>query len=385
MKALAIARVELRRLLRDRTNVFFLFIFPIVLILLIGASFGGDFTPKLAVIADDNGPLGRELVSELDADDAIEVVTVTDDASLRDEVERGVYEAGLVVGPGYTAALENGEIAEIDYLAKAGEFGAAVRSTVDAVIAGQSARIRAARLAEQRDGIPFEQAFEVATAISSQMDASEVVYRSAGEPSERSSEDRFGSGAATQLILFTFVNSLAGSAALIQTRQYGVLTRMLGTPTSPTSILTGQTLGRFSVAAVQGLFIILAAALLFGVQWGDPVGAAAILLLFSLVSTGAAMVFGSLLRTEQQAGALVPFGLAIAALGGSMVPLEVFPETMRKISRVTPHSWANEAFDRLRLHDASVLDVAGQLAVLLGFAVVLLGTGTLLLRRKLTT
>jgi ABC-2 type transport system permease protein len=159
---------------------------------------------------------------------------------------------------------------------------------------------------------------------------------------------------------------------------------MLSTPTSAASILAGETLGRFFVAALQSVFIIVAAALLFGVRWGDPIGAIAVVLMFSLVSTGAAMVCGALLRTEQQAGALVPFALALAALGGSMVPLDVFPDTMKTVSKITPHAWANEAFSELRIHGADVLDLLPQLGVLAGFAVVLLGGGATLLRRRLT-
>jgi hypothetical protein len=40
MKALAIARVNVKRLLRERSNIFFVFIFPIALILSSDAQFG---------------------------------------------------------------------------------------------------------------------------------------------------------------------------------------------------------------------------------------------------------------------------------------------------------------------------------------------------------
>jgi ABC-2 type transport system permease protein len=38
-----------------------------------------------------------------------------------------------------------------------------------------------------------------------------------------------------------------------------------------------------------------------------------------------------------------------------MVPLEVFPQTMKTIAHVTPHAWANEAFEELIGEGASVL------------------------------
>jgi len=41
MKALAIAATDLRRLLRWRANIFFVFVLPMLIILLLGAAFGG--------------------------------------------------------------------------------------------------------------------------------------------------------------------------------------------------------------------------------------------------------------------------------------------------------------------------------------------------------
>jgi ABC-2 type transport system permease protein len=297
-------------------------------------------------------------------------------------VERGIFEAGVVIPEGFTADLRNGMDVEIAYVAKPGGFSAAIRAAVDSAVNEQSARVRAARV-NSDDAAGFDTAYARARNARATFEGTSVTYTVLGD-ADGPTADRFGPGAATQLILFTFVNSLAGSAGLVQTRLYGVLRRMLSAPVSSSSIVAGETLGRFLIAAVQGVFIVAASALLFGVDWGDPLGAGAVLLMFALVSTGAAMMFGSILSNEQQAGALVPFGLAIAALGGCMVPLEVFPDTMRTIAKATPHAWANDAFEKLTEHGAGLADVAPQLAVLALFAVVFLAAGSLLLRRTLT-
>ena len=62
MKALAIAGANVRRLLRDRTGLFFVFVFPIVIIITIGATFGGGFVARLGVVSPGEGPLEAELV-----------------------------------------------------------------------------------------------------------------------------------------------------------------------------------------------------------------------------------------------------------------------------------------------------------------------------------
>ena len=73
MSILSIARNALRRLFRDRSNIFFVFVLPIALVLLIGAQVGGGFTPTVGVTAPAGDPLSDQLVSELAVGD--EVVT----------------------------------------------------------------------------------------------------------------------------------------------------------------------------------------------------------------------------------------------------------------------------------------------------------------------
>jgi ABC-2 type transport system permease protein len=99
------------------------------------------------------------------------------------------------------------------------------------------------------------------------------------------------------------------------------------------------------------------------------------------------MLLGTVLSNEQQASALsllLGLGLGLAAFGGSMVPLEVFSSTIRTAAHVTPHAWANDAFNTLVKDGGGVRDILGDLTVLVGYATVLLGLATWRLRRALT-
>ena len=72
-RALAIAGVNLRRLTKDRTGAFFVFVFPFLIILAIGAAFGAGFTPNLGVVGRDAGALGADLRDRLEATEGVEV------------------------------------------------------------------------------------------------------------------------------------------------------------------------------------------------------------------------------------------------------------------------------------------------------------------------
>jgi len=65
VNALAIAEVNVRRLLRDRTSTFFVFVLPIVLIVVLGTVFGGRVAPRMGIVAADSGVLGAELVDAI--------------------------------------------------------------------------------------------------------------------------------------------------------------------------------------------------------------------------------------------------------------------------------------------------------------------------------
>jgi ABC-2 type transport system permease protein len=383
-RAFAIAGVNLRRMLRDRANIFFVLLFPMLLILVLGIAFGGSFEPRLGVVAAD-GPLADRLVAALAADERIRVERVDSESAMRTAVERGELAAGLVLPADYDAAVRAGRTADVRYLARPDEYGQQVGITVQAVVAEQAALLRAAGFAADQTGEPFDRALGTAEAVATGLPAVTVATSTVGEALFPEDIGRFDLGASTQLLLFVFLTSLVGSTALVETRRLGVSRRMLATPTGAGTILIGEALGRVAVALVQGLIIMLGAGLLFGVQWGDPLGAAALLALFALAASGAAMLMGAVFRTEQQAGGFgIMLGLVLAALGGSMMPIELFSDTMRTVAKFTPHAWANEGFAELVRRDGGLLDIAPQLGVLAGFAVGLFAVGAWLLRRTLT-
>jgi len=381
VKTLTIAVMSLRRLLRDRTNLFFIFVLPMVLILVFGLVFGNGFTTRVALIAPEGDEAAARLVERITASDAFEVV-LTDDADVaRARIRRNDIDAAIVIPDGYGADLAAGRNVEIAYYASPNAGGIQVRSAVGAAIAEESATIRAGRFAAEEAATDPATATATAAAVRGEMPVVEIaVEGGSGSPG-----DPFDTGAAQQLLLFMFITAMASSTALIEARRLGVSRRMLSTPTRPASIVGGETLGRFLVVLFQGVFIVVAAAILFGVYWGDPVAASLVVAAFALTGTGAGMLLGSLFSNEQQAGGIAIFAaLMLAALGGSMVPLEIFPDTMVRIAHLTPHAWGNDAFVTLIRHGGGVRDVAKELAVLTGYGVVLTAVAAVVFRRRLT-
>lgn len=386
MRALAIAGVNLRRLFRDRTGLFFIFILPVILIVVLGTVYGGRTAPRLGIVVVDAGPLATELADSVrDGEVRLEVSTPADQDRLRTAVEEGSLELGLVVPAGYDAALRDGGRAEVTVIGLPTTSLSALRRAVDTAVAEQAARIRAARLVQAEAGVGFDEALAIATAAQAATPAMDVSVERLGEGIFPEGTAAFAPGAQSQLILFMFLTSMTAATQIILSRQLGVSRRMLAAPIGITTIVVGEVLGRFGVAMVQGLFIVFLSALAFGVPWGDPLAAGMLVVVFALVGTGAAMVVGMFANDVDQAGALgVMAGMLLGALGGAMVPLEIFPEPMHTLAYTTPQAWAIQGLRTVGLRDGGVADILVELAVLSLFALGLIALGTWRFRRVLS-
>ena len=386
MRPFTIALNNIRRMLRDRSNIFFVFMFPMLLILVIGATFGGGFTPRLAVVEfSTESRFAPDIVASLGALDEIEIEIMDTRAMALEAVERGRVNAAVVIPVDYDESVIAGAPAVVEFMARQDELAQQLRSVVDAVVAEQASRFGAAAAVSSLSDLPFDTSLAAVDQATGVVAGVGITEESLGEVLISGDLGRFDLGAAQQLLLFTFLTSLAGSAALIQTRQWGVTRRMLSTPTPTSQILVGETLGRFGVALVQSVFIMVGALAVFGVNWGDPTAAIVLVVMFSLVGSGAGMLLGSTFSNDQQAGSLGVFaGLGFAALGGCMIPLELFSPTMQNVAHVTPHAWALDGFAELVRRGGTIVDILPELGALAGFAVVLPAAATFRLRSVLT-
>lgn len=372
MKALAIASSNLRRFLRERSNIFFVFILPIAIVVLIGAQFGdGGGGIRLGVVSDGD-QLSERVIARLGKTERF--------GSRQDlvlAVERGGIDAGVVFPDDLGASVVEGGMPTIVFLARTGGGGAQFRSVVDSAMAEEAANELAIRFAIERGA---DRTVAEAVVAETMIEPISIETVDAGDRLFPADLGRFDFGASGQLVLFMFLTGLTGSTALIQTRQLGVSRRMLATPTAVGTIVVGEAIGRWVIVLVQGAYIMATTAVVFGVDWGDPIGALGLLGVFAWVGASAAMLVGSYFRNDQQAGAVaIIAGIGMAALGGSMIPRQLFSDTMQTVSLFIPHGWANRGFTELVIYDGTFRDVLDEMAALAAMAVV----GMLIAARKL--
>jgi ABC-2 type transport system permease protein len=385
MKVLAIAWINLRRTLRERISLFFVFVFPLLLILVLGLAFGGSSQPRVGLTVLDPGPLAAQLHAKAAGVEGITLRAVRDEADLVSMVERGRLEAGLVITADYDRALATGNVATVRFVARPGQQGQQVGAIINGAVAQVAGRLRAARFAAAETGTSLPTALARVDRMGERLPVVTVQARIVGQADFPSDLGRFDTGASSQLLLFVFLTSMTSSAALIETRRLGISRRMLATPTSSRTVVAGEGLGRLLVAVFQGAVIMVGSAVLFGVRWGDPMAAVTLMVAFSLVAAGAGMLTAATLRTSQQAIAVgLLLSLGFGALGGAMMPLEFYSTTMRTVAHLTPHAWAVDGFAVLVRHNGTLVSILPQLGVLLAVATMLIALASWRLRRTLT-
>jgi ABC-2 type transport system permease protein len=384
--ALALAAAELKRVTRDRTALFFMVVLPILVILLIGLTTSSSTTIRVGLVSGQSGTLATQLVQDLEADSGMTTQRFATRAEGLDALRRGEVEAVVVIPQTLDADLRAGRATRLPVLVPGSlETSQAAMTGVSSVVARHGAAVQAAMFATDNSDRTFDE--NLATTRSLQRQTPVVPVRTVVVNSKSNILPAgYSYSAPTMLVLFVFINAMAGGAAIIQTRRFGIFSRALAAPIRPRDLVLGEALCYVSLALLQALIIVGVGALMFGVSWGNPLAAAVLIVMWALVGTGAGMVSGTLFRTPEQATAIGPaVGIAFGMLGGCMWPLEIVPESVRLAGHATPHAWAVDAWVTLLSRGGGLADIAGYLAILAAYAVVLLSIASLRLNRSLVT
>lgn len=208
-------------------------------------------------------------------------------------------------------------------------------------------------------------------------------YKDEGGLPERGSK-RFQVLVPSYAVTFSFFLVLTVGWLFVAERRQGTLVRLRAAPLSKAQLLLGKFLPALGVSLFQGLFLMVAGKLIFGVSWGGHgFWIIAVVATTAFAATGLSMLVAVTARTESQVaiyGTLLV--LLLSGLGGSMMPRELMPETMKEISHVTPHAWALDAYQQLLLNpdNPNMAIVSVACAALVGFGAAFMGLAWALMR-----
>ena len=176
------------------------------------------------------------------------------------------------------------------------------------------------------------------------------------------------------LTMFVFFVAALSAEAIARERQGQTLERLLSNGVRRESIILGKFVGTAFRGLLQLAVLWAVGILAFGIDLGlSPIAVVLISVLMALTSAAFGVMLASFVndvRAASTAGVLV--SLTLAPIGGCWWPLFITPEWMQSLGKLTPHGWANGAFNKLMLFGAEFGDVSQEMIALAAFGVVFL-------------
>ncbi|MBE0688501.1 MAG: ABC transporter permease, partial [Anaerolineae bacterium] len=175
-------------------------------------------------------------------------------------------------------------------------------------------------------------------------------------------------GIASMYVMFAV---FPAAVALMTERKQGTLQRMITLPLTRVQLLGGKLLARFLLGMIQYAIVFIFGYFL-GVRYGsDPIALGLTMVVFTLCITALTLALSTLLKNENQAGAItLLLTLTLAPLGGAWWPLEIVPEWMRTLGHISPVAWAMDSYSSLINYAGTLADVLPYIGVLAAMAVI---------------
>jgi len=176
------------------------------------------------------------------------------------------------------------------------------------------------------------------------------------------------------LVMFVFFAAAMGAQEIARERESHTLERLMSNGVRRESIILGKFLTGLYRGMMQLAVLWVVGIFAFGLDLGvSPVTVVGISVLMVVASAAFAVTLASLVKTTRSAdSAAVLVSLVLAPLGGSWWPLFITPDWMQALAKITPHGWANQAFNKLMLFGATAGDVTAEMGALVAFAAIFL-------------
>lgn len=403
-----LTKKDLQVFFRDRGAILYLFVLPLVFILIF-AGLGGraqspssaeakkDERPALAVVNQDAG--GQEAAQFLEVLDQVSGYRPkpVDEASAVAQMNKMQLVRYLLIPAGFSAGLAQASPVNLELVFHPSADTSGNEAVIEAVSGAANDMALELQLI---DGLRQMSAMQAGNSALEQAFTVERITAQAKTQFERSRQEPLVNVALTAptqeteasqpvefnysqilvpgfTVLFVFLSATAVARAVFTEKKAGCLRRLAAAPLGRSEMLAGKMLPVVILTLIQIGFIFLAGALLFPILGFGQVTidsnnllawlVASLVISFCAASMGILLV--GLAHTEGQITGLGNALLWIAGmLGGALLPISMFPPFLQGVARIVPHYWATEAYNDILVRGKSLVDILPGLGALLLFS-----------------
>jgi ABC-2 type transport system permease protein len=384
-RALFVALNEVSLYIRDKGDLAFGLLLPVVTFALMYGAFGGHtlFETTARVVDQDGGPYAAQLVRQLDAVEGIDVEMLTP-AQADELLQRSDILIALYIPAGFSSTLASGGNAELLFKQRGngGQDGQIFAAIVRSVVGNMEREFvvrRGVDASLQGTGIP-EDRIEVAVR--------DYLEKERQDPSVAVDEqvvggspdfvNQFLPGIVTMYVLFALTLS---ARVVVEERKRGTLERLLTTRLGVGELFFGKFLSSIFRGFIQTFILLALSYIVF--RLFTPLSflsALAVAFVFTLAASSIGLIIASVARSEDGASWMgVVFTMLTVMLGGTF--FEIVPGSLLDtFSIISINTYANQALRTIMLDGGSLGDTLPQLAVMAGVAVAGLIISRLLFR-----
>ncbi len=145
--------------------------------------------------------------------------------------------------------------------------------------------------------------------------------------------------------IFILFASIRLAAIMLEDRAKGVVKRLAVAPVSHLRYISQNLLAYLCIMVVQCAVVVIGG-LLYGQQLYQPAWLMLLYISFSAASLAVALAWISLYRNKEISFLVfMPIVFLVAILGGIMMPVDIFPEGLRRLAVVFPTYWLAKGLD----------------------------------------
>jgi ABC-2 type transport system permease protein len=359
----ALIKKEMTHMLRDPRTLVFIFLMPIMQLVLLGFVNNTDIKNVPTVVFNqDNSRASRALLDSFQSTGYFSFdYAVYSQAEVNDLIDSGKASVGIVIPPDYGANLTTGKTADVLVLLDGSNPTVAGSVLSAAALVGQAhgASVRTKQLSLRGPVSGVASPVDVRT---------RVLYN----------PDLLGSynivPGLVAMILFQTATSLT-ALAIVKERERGTIEQLIVTPIRSWELIVAKIIPYILVSFANTILIMAVGIFLFGVPMRGS-----LILLFSLVglyllpTLGLGLLISTAARTQQQAQLMtMPIMLPSMLLSGVFFPTSSLPVFLQAIGNLLPLTYFVIILRSIVIKGVGLNMLMPQVIALAVFAILLLG------------